>query len=296
MSFAQSAKVAAVQFGAGTGNLSWLRRELLEARPDLVVLPELANSHYFPLEPESVHATTAATLAGPFVSELRAIARDVGSHIIAGIHLEEGHRRTNAAIMIAPSGDLLPGRDASGREQLAYHKVQLFNVTTASAQSRENDYFEAGDGYVVWDIPAGRVGCLICYDRHFPEAWRVMRLAGVDLVAVPVASSEASRAWFVAEMQAMSLQQGVYAVTANRAGTEKLATTGVTTTYAGLSCITAPDGSTLGVAPFAEPDRLVLGRTDPDLIQRIRRENRFIDDLRDDVTDAERTAWMRAGS
>lgn len=296
MSLTRSSKIAAVQFGAGPGDLSWLRKELLEARPDFVVLPELANSHYFPLEPESVHATPAETLSGPFVSELRAIARDVGLHMIAGLHLEEGPRRTNAAIMIAPSGDLLPGRDASGREQLAYHKVQLFNVTTASARSRENDYFEAGDGYVVWDTPVGSVGCLICYDRHFPEAWRVMGLAGVDVVAVPVASSEASRAWFVAEMQAMSLQQGVYAVAANRAGTEKLATTGVTTTYAGLSCITAPDGSTLGVAPFAQPNRLVLAQTDPDLMQRIRRENPFIDDLRGDVTDAERSAWMRAGS
>jgi N-carbamoylputrescine amidase len=289
-------KVAAVQFGAGAGNLAWLRTELLKVRPDLVVLPELANSHYFPLEPESVHAETAASLAGPFVTELSAIARDVGSHILTGLYLDDGDERTNAAIMIAPSGDLLPGRDASGREQLAYRKVHLCNITTASSRFREDDYFLAGDGYVVWDTTAGRIGCLICYDRHFPEAWRVMRLAGVDIVAVPVASSEASRAWFVAEMQAMSLQQGVYAVAANRAGSEELATTRFVTTYAGLSCITGPDGSSLAVAPFAEPNRVIVALADPDHLHRVRRENRFFEDLRIDVLDAARSEWTRAGS
>jgi predicted amidohydrolase len=68
----------------------------------------------------------------------------------------------------------------------------------------------------------------------------------------------------------------------------------VTTTYAGLSCITAPDGAVLAVAPFAEGNRIVVSQIDLDLLHRIRRENRFFDDLRAEVSSAEHTAWMRA--
>lgn len=285
-------KLTAVQFGPGPGDLSWLREALRAEKPDLAVLPELANTHYFPLEATSAHAHAPATLDGPLVSELQGVARDAGSYVLAGLYLEDQGAKANSAIMISPGGEIVPGRDGDGGEHLAYRKVHLCNITTSSAQFREEDYFRSGDRHVVWDTTIGRVGCLICYDRHFPEAWRIMRHAGVDIVAVPVASPETSRAWFVAEMQAMSLQQGLYAVAANRAGTEFLSS-GVETTYAGLSCITAPNGAALAVAPFAEANRVVSAIADRKVLSRSQRENRFFMDRRNDLYAAEADGWAK---
>jgi predicted amidohydrolase len=238
------------------------------------------------MEAGSAHASSAAALSGETVRELRDLASTLSAYIVAGLYLREGGAPSNGAIMVSPSGEILAGRDAEGGLHAVYRKVQLCNIPTVDGRFYEDEYFEAGSHHLVWDTDLGRVGCLICYDRHFPEAWRALRRSGADIVAVPVASSARSRPWFVAEMQAMSLQQGVYAVTANRAGTERLQG-GVTTTYAGLSCITAPDGSALAVADFDVPNQVVSATTDPDLLTRVRIEHRFFDDVRWDVYERE---------
>jgi predicted amidohydrolase len=274
--------LAAVQCGPGGVRLDWLAAVLAQRRADLVVLPELANTNYFPLESGSHDAAKPATLDGPFVTALRRLARAQRCYILTGVYLEEAGVRSNAAILLGPDGEVVAGRDTRGREHLAYRKVQLCNITTRTSDFHEADYFVEGEHFLVWDTPLGRIGCLICYDRHFPEAWRALRVAGVDVIGVPVASAEGSKPWFLAEMQAMSLQQTVYAAVANRAGTERLSS-GVATTFGGLSCIVGPDGEILAVAPFGVPDRVVHGVAEPDILVRTRREHRFFDDLRTDM-------------
>lgn len=291
----QPLSVAVVQCGPGGVDLQWLAGALVGNRADLVVLPELADGPYFPLEPSTDEAAEPQRLEGEFIDALRALARDQRSHMLTGLHLEEGGIRTNAAVLVGPDGQLVAGRDLAGTERLSYSKVQLCDITTRSADFRESQYFTAGEHHVVWDTPLGRVGCLICYDRHFPEAWRLLRQAGIELVAVPVASAEASREWFVAEMQAMALQQTVYVAVANRAGVERLEASGTTTVYAGLSCVIRPDGSVAAQAPFAEPNTIVRATVDPRLLERLRREHPFAEDVRRDVYSREQGS-LQAGT
>ena len=50
----------------------------------------------------------------------------------------------------------------------------------------EKHYFEPSrGGYPVFDTPLGRIGVLICHDRHFPEAARVLALEGAEIVLPP---------------------------------------------------------------------------------------------------------------
>ena len=54
----------------------------------------------------------------------------------------------------------------------------------------EKFFFRPGNlGYPVFDTAVGRVGVYICYDRHFPEGWRALGLAGAQLVFNPSATS-----------------------------------------------------------------------------------------------------------
>jgi predicted amidohydrolase len=274
--------VAAAQGRPGAIDLDELDRQLEKTPAQLVVLPELANGPYFPLEPRSGDPPRGERLDGAFLAAVGELAARHSAHLLVGLHLADTEGAWNAAVLVGPDGAVIPGHEPGGQERIAYRKRQLCDITTRASDFRESEYFSAGSEAVVWDLPFGRLGCLICYDRHFPEAWRALRRADVEIVGVPVASSAASRAWFVPEMQAMALQQNVYAVVANRAGTEQLGR-GTVTEYGGLSCIVAPDGSVLAEAPFGEPNRLVGAELDPDLLTRARREHRFIDDLRDEL-------------
>ena len=57
-------------------------------------------------------------------------------------------------------------------------------------RGNEKYYFSPGDlGFPVFDTPFARIGILICYDRHFPEAARVLGLGGAEIVFVPTATT-----------------------------------------------------------------------------------------------------------
>lgn len=274
-------RAAAVQ--VGPGGITPERLDALLSRAgelDLVVLPELGHLPYFPLEHSSRHLADAAPIDGAVVGAFRAVAAARRVHLVLGLYLADGEARSNAAVVIDPDGAVLTGHDLGGARRTSYRKVHLCTLKNPRVHFYEEEYFTPGDGHVVWDTPLGRLGVIICYDRHFPEAWRTLRAAGVDIACVPIASPELSRAWFVAEMQAMAMQQGLYVIAPNRAGEERLVTSGLATRYVGLSCIVAPDGEVLAQAPEAMPDVIAAADLDPERLVRYRIDHHYFEDMR----------------
>ena len=153
----------------------------------LAVFPELAFTTFFPrwlLEGEALDAHFERAMPNPDVQPLfdRARALGIGFHVGYTELTPEG-RRFNAAIMVEPDGRVL------GR----YRKVHLPGSVEpregARFQQLEKRYFDYGDG----GFPAFRAGpawhgaiagMMICNDRRWPEAWRVLGLQGVELVLV----------------------------------------------------------------------------------------------------------------
>lgn len=213
---------------------------------DLVVLPELCNAPYFPVVSESGWDSRATSLDSAFVGAMRAEARRRGCYILLPVHLAEGSGRlSNAAVLIGRDGELVSGQTTGGSTATVFRKVHLCDVHFYGGSFYESSYFVAGDDYLVWDTDIGKLGVLICYDRHFPEAWITLREAGAEIVAVPSTSPIGTEATFVAEMQAMALQQQVYVITTNRAGDEEVGASRHRTRYLGASCIIGPDGTVL---------------------------------------------------
>lgn len=242
---------------------------------DLVVLPEMGTVPYFPLETDSRDAGLTVSLDGPEVAAYGAVARAHGCHLMLGTYLVAGERGFNAAVLFGPDGALLEGRTSDGGVARSYHKVHLCDVQLPQASFCESAYFQAGDRYVVWDTPFGCVASLICYDRHFPEAWVAVREMGAEIVGVPTTSGLNMEQAFVAEIQAMSLQQSVYALCANRVGVEELRTSGRRTEFLGESCITGPFGDVLAAAPQRTDTSIVTAELSAEALDRIRAAHRF---------------------
>ena len=153
----------------------------------LVVFPELAFTTFFPrwlLADAQVDTYCERAMPNPNVQPLfdRARALGVGIHVGYAELTPEG-RRYNSAIIVGPDG----------RMQLKYRKVHLPGTLEPKPglqfQQLEKRYFDYGDlGFPV--IRAGApwceaaLGMLICNDRRWPEAWRVLGLQKVELVCV----------------------------------------------------------------------------------------------------------------
>jgi N-carbamoylputrescine amidase len=276
---------AAVQVGPG-GITPEALAQLLDGagRVDLAVLPELAATSYFPLGPGATEAADPMRLDDPRLAAFGAVARDRRCRLVVGIHHETAAGdRQNAAVVLGPDGSVATGETPTGDRAEWYAKTHLCNLRTSTARFYESDYFRPGPSFVRWRLPFATLGTLICYDRHFAGAWAALRAAGVDVVAVPLASPSLSKAWFGAEIQAMAMQNGVFAVVANRAGVERVPGTDVTTEYLGGSCIVAPDGSVLASAGQQPGAAIATAAIDLADLATTRRELSYFEDRRPDL-------------
>jgi beta-ureidopropionase len=254
-----------------------------DRRIDLAVLPELSTVPYFPLEPDSLDAATPVAIDDPSIAEFGDVARAHACYLMLGLHMVNGGRGRNSAVLIGADGRPAAGRTRSGVSALSYDKVHLCDTQMPPMAFCESSYFAPGDGYVVWDTPMACVAALICYDRHFPEAWVAVREMGAEVVCVCTTSPVTAEASFIPEMQGMALQQNVYALVANRVGEELLRTSGVRSEFLGASCIVAPTGAVLAAAPAAVDVSIVTARLTPEPLVAMRSAHQFHEHRRPDT-------------
>ena len=208
-------------------NLAFIERLAAEAvGADLLVFPELATSGYD--FKDRAEAGRYAEVFGEGATSALALrlAAAHGMTIVIGYPERAGDRQYNSCLMALPDGALHN-----------YRKIHLF--------SRETLLFDPGDALPpVIETPAGRIGLMICFDWVFPETARVLALAGAQIIAHP---SNLVLPWCQRAMFCRCVENRVYAVTANRVGTETHA--GRTLTFTGASQVVSPMGEYLVQAP-----------------------------------------------
>ncbi|MGH8474548.1 MAG: carbon-nitrogen hydrolase family protein [Methylococcales bacterium] len=111
--------------------------------------------------------------------------------------------------------------DAAGKRVARYDKIHLFDVDVPGTdeQYRESDTIEPGTRVSVFETPFGRLGLGICYDLRFPEMFRRMASAGVDLIALPAAfTANTGAAHWEVLVRARAIENLCYVVAANQGG------------------------------------------------------------------------------
>jgi len=142
----------------------------------------------------------------------------------------------------------------------------------------EKFYFKPGNlGYPVWDTSVGRVGILICYDRHFPEPARALGLKGAELVFNPSATVKSlSRYLWELEQPAHAVANGYWIGAINRVGVEKPLNDAQ---FYGSSYFCDPRGRIIGKASETEDEVLVCD-LDLDMNREVRNTWQFLRDRR----------------
>jgi predicted amidohydrolase len=151
---------------------------------DLVVYPELALTTFFPryymTDPVEVDGWFEAEMPNPATRPLFEAAASANIALSLGYAelTPDGHH-FNTQILTDRAGNIV------GK----YRKVHLpghseFDPERAF-QHLEKRYFEPGDlGFPVFRALGGIFGMLVCNDRRWPEAYRVMGLQGVEMVVL----------------------------------------------------------------------------------------------------------------
>ena len=178
MSGSGPVKLGLVQMAMGpdrVANLSKAVRLVGDAASngaDIVCLPELFSSTYFPQREGA--KVSAEPSPGPTSRALSRAASGSKVFIVGGSILESsGGKRYNTSVLIDDRGKLV------GK----YRKVHVPH----DSHYYEKSYFSPGSGYRVFATPYGKVAPLICFDQWYPEAARVCRLKGAQILFYPTA-------------------------------------------------------------------------------------------------------------
>lgn len=232
-------------------NIEGLKNKVKDAAKQgaqLIVLQELHNSLYFCQVEDTSIFDLAEIIPGPSTDEFGALAKELGVVVVLSLF----ERRApglyhNTAVVMEKDGTI------AGK----YRKMHIPD----DPAYYEKFYFTPGDlGFKPIETSLGKLGVLVCWDQWYPEAARLMAMAGADLLIYPTAigwestdsQEEKERqlgAWVISQ-RGHAVANGLHVVSVNRTGYEpdpSGQTNGIT--FWGNSFVAGPQGEILWQAP-----------------------------------------------
>ncbi|WAK03730.1 carbon-nitrogen hydrolase [Methylobacter sp. YRD-M1] len=257
--------------------------EAAAAGADLAVLPELHLGPYFCQNEDHNTFSLAQPIPGPTTEVLSAVAKKLEIVIVSTIFEERAPGLYhNTAVVFDKDGSI------AGK----YRKMHIPD----DPGFYEKYYFTPGDiGFKPIQTSIGKLGVLICWDQWFPEAARLMALAGAELLIYPTAigwdpldtPEEHKRqldAWITVQ-RAHAVANGIPVISCNRIGFEKAPDSDKGINFWGNSFIAGPQGEIITHASESEI-KLLTADLDSSRVERVRRiwpylRDRRIDDYGD---------------
>ena len=223
-------KLAMAQMRMGTSveeNLEKTLRLIEQAGKggaDLIFFPEVQLSPFFPQYEKADAERWAMAADGPEITAIRDACREFRIHASPNVYLKQGKNRYDASLMIGSDGEILG-------------ISKMVHIAQAKFFYEQDYYTPSDDGFKVYDTPFGKIGVVICFDRHLPDGIRSCAKQGAELVIIPTANILGEPLeLFEWEVRVQAFQNTVFTAMCNRVGPEgELA-------FAGQSLLAAPGG------------------------------------------------------
>jgi len=280
-------KIAAAQLGplnladtrtTATKRLVKMLRDAHCMGAKFVVFPELAFSTFFPrywyedqaeTDRKFYELTIPSAETQPLFDEAKKLG--IGFYIGYGeLTQEEGRtRRFNTSILVAPDGSVV------GKYRKIHLPGHAEHKPKAAFQHLEKKYFEVGNlGFRVWNFMDTITGMMICNDRRWPEAFRVLALQGAEIVALGFNTPSENLDYpeppalrvhhHLITAQAMAYQNAIWLVESAKCGFED------GNRMFGHSLIVSPTGE-IAAKSLSEEDEVICVNADLDLATDLKR-------------------------
>lgn len=247
----------------------------------LVVLQELHCGLYFCQTEDTAQFDLAEAIPGPATALFGALARELGIVLVTSLF----ERRApglyhNTAVVLETDGTIAG----------IYRKMHIPD----DPGYYEKFYFTPGDlGFTPITTSVGRLGVLVCWDQWYPEAARLMAMAGAELLIYPTAigadpmdmPAEQTRqreAWSIIQ-RSHAIANGIPVVSVNRVGFEPdSAALGAGAQFWGSSFVAGCQGEILAQAS-QEAEEVLVVAIDQSRSEQVRRIWPFFRDRRIDA-------------
>ena len=197
---------------------------------DLIVYPEICLHPFFPQYPGQDVKDLGMAIDSPFLKKMQALCREHRILAAPNVYLTENGRFFDATVLIDEQGVILGAQ-------------KMVHIAQAKEFYEQDYYTPADDGFQVFETSLGKIGVVVCFDRHYPESIRTEALKGADLILIPTANVKAEPSEvFQWEIRIQAFHSSVAVAMCNRVGLEG------NMDFSGESIVAGPDGGLIALA------------------------------------------------
>ncbi len=263
-------------------------REAAAKGAQLILLQELHTAHYFCQQEQTSYFDLAETIPGPTSNRLADLACELDIVIVASVFEKRAPGLYhNTAVVLERDGSIAGiYRKMHVPDDPGYYEKFYFTPGDQPNNTGKNIAFSP------IQTSLGRLGVLICWDQWFPEAARLMSLAGADILLYPTAigwdkqdgpaEQQRQRSAWRTIQQAHAIANGIPVAACNRCGVETADNNEEQIHFWGSSFVAGPQGELLAEAPSGHA-AVLLVKLDLSCNETVRRNWPYLRDRRIDA-------------
>lgn len=175
---------------------------------DMIVFPEIQLTPFFPQYENRDVSSYVLAPDHQYIRGIQDACRENGIFASPNFYIEEDGKRYDMSLLINDKGETI------GRQKMVH-------IAQCEYFYEQSYYTPSEEGFNVFATKFGKIGIVVCFDRHYPESIRTEALRGAELVIIPTANttSEPSEL-FKSEIMVQAFQNSVNIAMCNRTGIE----------------------------------------------------------------------------
>ncbi len=183
-------------------------RKASENNADLICFSELQLSPFFPQYRKKDVNEYLVPYDSKYIIGIQEACAKYGIYASPNLYIRQNGKNYDMSLLINDNGEIIGNQ-------------KMVNIAN-NKYFYENDYYFPGeDGFNVFDTEFGKIGIVVCYDRHFPESIRQEALKGANLIIIPTANATfEDTELFKWEIKVQAYHNNVNIAICNRVGRE----------------------------------------------------------------------------
>ena len=183
-------------------------KEAALQKADLILFPEVQLTEFFPQYPGQEVSRYRVNGDSEIIQAFCDAAKENHIMVVPNLYLYENKSTFDASFLIRKDGKI------AGIQKMVH-------VAQANQFFEQDYYTPSDDGFHVFDTEYGKIGIVVCFDRHYPESIRTESLMGADLILIPTVNTKAEPSeMFEWELKVQAFHNSVHIAMCNRVGTE----------------------------------------------------------------------------
>ena len=184
-------------------------KQAAENKANLILFPEVQLTEFFPQHEGRDVSEYRLSISSKEVKAFQKVSYENKIITVPNIYLEQDGKAYDASLFINENGEI--------------QGIQKMVHIAQAKQFYEQDYYApSDDGFKVFDTSFGRIGIVVCFDRHYPESIRTEALMDADLILIPTVNTKAEPSdMFEWELRVQAFQNSVAIAMSNRVGCEE---------------------------------------------------------------------------